>query len=82
MRNISARLKRPNVFTECIILWGHKVASTEHIGALIAVLNITPQSFICMSLLYKNQDNHSGVFKIIFIYVHPTIVFIENNIFK
>lgn len=42
MHNISARLKRPNVFTECIILWGHKFASTEHIGALIAVLNVTP----------------------------------------
>lgn len=42
MHNISARSKRPNIFTECVILWGHEFASTEHIGALIAVLNVTP----------------------------------------
>lgn len=62
MHNISARLKRPNVFTECVILWGHEIASTKHIGALILVLNVTPQSFTCISLLYNNPDNYDGVF--------------------
>lgn len=51
MRNISATLKRPNVFTEHVILWGHEIASTEHIGALIAMLYIYIYSqilFVCV----------------------------------
>lgn len=75
MRNISATLKRPNVFTEHVILWGHQIASTEHIGALIAMLyiyiyilcmyiyiHIYILNFVCMRLLYENQDNSVGVF--------------------
>lgn len=64
MRNISARLKRPNVFTECVILWGLEIASAEHIGALLVVSNITQQSFICISILCKKSNNHRGAVKL------------------
>lgn len=62
MRKISATLKRPNIFTEHVILWGHESRLYRTYRYTNSSVIYNSNNLVCISLLYENHDEHSGVF--------------------